>query len=404
MMTAGVTSTSLAVAAVLWYAYTAAVAVALPPCVYEGHLKTERDWLGYLANVSVMTTGRMTYHFSYPADRCCPNVLFYLEDQASVINARMNCWQKEAVLRPENDQVLRLTPRFTWSGCHLAHPNGVATYECAGGRSFATLTPGGDRPTTWFVAVSNCATLAGLDLRYRLEVFGHIGDCATTRTYGVVTTTTPAVEPPAPVAAAVRPNGHAAAAEIDDNACVIEGTLNETVNWYGFLANFSLLAGGGFRFKLSYPAAMQVQSVILYDARDVAKLRAGQNCWQKYGIVASPRVADQILDLSYRSSWNGCATRNATADGAPAVLVCTGQRRYDAPRNVFVAVSNCRGRPPALRLNYSFVVSGYEGDLCSAGGDVRRHWSRLVDVITVVIVVVFVLRVSNFTDDDDHRR
>lgn len=28
-----------------------------------------------------------------------------------------NCYQKEAVLRPENNQVINLTTRYTWSGC-----------------------------------------------------------------------------------------------------------------------------------------------------------------------------------------------------------------------------------------------------------------------------------------------
>ena len=86
------------------------------PCVFEGHLTTDKNWFGYLANISVVTTARMTFEFTYAADRCCQNVLFYTEDQTSIISARMNCWQKEYLLRPEDDQILRLTPRFSWSG------------------------------------------------------------------------------------------------------------------------------------------------------------------------------------------------------------------------------------------------------------------------------------------------
>jgi len=86
------------------------------PCVFEGHLKTDKNWYGYLANISVVTTARITFEFTYAADRCCQNVLFYTEDQTSIISARMNCWQKEYLLRPEDDQILRLTPRFSWSG------------------------------------------------------------------------------------------------------------------------------------------------------------------------------------------------------------------------------------------------------------------------------------------------
>lgn len=86
------------------------------PCIFEGHLRTDRSWFGYLANVTVVTTARMTFEFTYTADRCCPTILFYTDEQTSIINARMNCWQKEYLLRPEDDQMLRLTPRFAWSG------------------------------------------------------------------------------------------------------------------------------------------------------------------------------------------------------------------------------------------------------------------------------------------------
>ncbi|ELT88861.1 hypothetical protein CAPTEDRAFT_79953, partial [Capitella teleta] len=82
--------------------------------------------------------GRMTFEFTYPADRCCQNVLFYTEDQLAEISTRMNCWQKEYLLLPEYDQILRLTPRFTWSGCHITYPAGVPRYDCVGGRSFAS--------------------------------------------------------------------------------------------------------------------------------------------------------------------------------------------------------------------------------------------------------------------------
>jgi len=71
------------------------------PCIYEDHLVTDKNWFGYLANITIMTTGRLTFEFYYPADKCCQNILFYSEDQIAIINARMNCWQKEYLLRPE---------------------------------------------------------------------------------------------------------------------------------------------------------------------------------------------------------------------------------------------------------------------------------------------------------------
>ena len=78
------------------------------PCVYSGHLKTDRSWYGYLANISLAGgTGRLVFEFSYPAESCCLSVLFYHEDQLSIMSARTNCWQKEDLLRPDVDQILR---------------------------------------------------------------------------------------------------------------------------------------------------------------------------------------------------------------------------------------------------------------------------------------------------------
>lgn len=39
------------------------------PCLYEGHLKTDRNWFGFLANITIMTTGRMTFTFQVSSKR-----------------------------------------------------------------------------------------------------------------------------------------------------------------------------------------------------------------------------------------------------------------------------------------------------------------------------------------------
>ena len=79
------------------------------PCIYDGVIKTDLDWYGFLANVSIIYSGRIAFDFSYPVDRCCPSILFYMEEQISLLGSGMNCWQKESLLRHE-DQFLRLTP------------------------------------------------------------------------------------------------------------------------------------------------------------------------------------------------------------------------------------------------------------------------------------------------------
>jgi len=55
------------------------------PCVHEGHLKTDRNWFGYLANITIIGSGRLTFEFIYPVDRCCQNVLFYRQDQLAIM-------------------------------------------------------------------------------------------------------------------------------------------------------------------------------------------------------------------------------------------------------------------------------------------------------------------------------
>ena len=347
------------------------------PCIYDGTLKTDADWFGFLANVSIMDSGRMTFEFSYPAERCCQSILFYLEKQMNVLSARMNCWQKESFLRHEDDQILRLTPRFTWSGCHMVHPNGVSTYVCKGGRSF-TSKNSETGPTTWYLAVSNCASLRGLELTYHLEIIGHIGEC---RRFGIETTISP-VEP-TPVVA------ESASAQVSDKLCVIEGTLNTSSNWYGYIANLTLLAEGGFNFKLSYPYLRQVQNVILYNEEDISNIRAAQSCWQKEGIIRSRRVPDQILDLSYRSSWNGCVTRNSSQG---KVLTCEGKRRYNERRKIFIAVNNCKSRT-GLVLKYRFEVAGYEQSPCSLATTlISAKLNILLAVICTICRMAFVNR------------
>lgn len=381
------------------------------PCVYEDHLVTEKNWFGYLANITIMTTGRLTFEFSYPADKCCQNILFYSEDQMSIINARMNCWQKEYLLRPEEDQILRLTPRFSWSGCHMTHPNDIATYVCKGGRSFTVEQPG-DRPTTWYIAASNCATLQGLDLEYRMEIFGHIGDCRSTPHLATGDQPTASVSAagggggglfassaavlPSPRADMSARDPEVSSASASAATCVVEGDVNTTATWHGFFANISVVTGGGFSFRFTYPYHMQVQNVILYNEDDVLKLGWDRNCWQKEGLVHSHHVPEQIIDLSYRSSWNGCVSRNSSYGRN---LTCQGERRYDKPRRFYVAVSNCRA-VNGLLLSYRFEVFGYDvTDMCSAAETGRWRLVASAEtclrrIIAGCLAASFVLRLS----------
>ena len=69
-----------------------------------------------------------------------------------------SCAEREAVLRPENNQVINLTTRYTWSGCDITQgplPNGSMGdwYSCIGGRTFSSI-----RERWWFLVVDNCKT------------------------------------------------------------------------------------------------------------------------------------------------------------------------------------------------------------------------------------------------------
>jgi len=47
-----------------------------------------------------------------------------------------------------------------------------------------------------------------------------------------------------------------------ERVCIVSGDIRTTRNWYGFLRNLSLEAGGGYRFLFTYPSAMQVRDTL----------------------------------------------------------------------------------------------------------------------------------------------
>ncbi|KAK3541524.1 hypothetical protein QTP86_028648 [Hemibagrus guttatus] len=80
-----------------------------------------QDWV-FLTRFCFLTDfGRLDFKFRYPKSRCCQNILLYFDESSQwpAVYKRpdKDCYQKEAVLRPENNQVINLTTRYTWSGC-----------------------------------------------------------------------------------------------------------------------------------------------------------------------------------------------------------------------------------------------------------------------------------------------
>ena len=68
--------------------------------------------------------------------------------------AIQTCWQKEAVLKPENNQKITLTDRpiDRLSGC-LRYNTSTLVYKCKSGRSFRSA-----RQRWWYIALDNCAS------------------------------------------------------------------------------------------------------------------------------------------------------------------------------------------------------------------------------------------------------
>jgi len=107
--------------------------------------------------------------------------------------------------------------------------------------------------------------------------------------------------------------------------------------------------------------------------------------------LRSRNVPDQVLNLSVRSSWNGCLTKNSTTGGA-RMLECQGERRYEDARRMFIAVDNCRSLT-GLVLGYHVEIYGYntnDGGVCSrAASSVILQNSGLTKLTAAVVIVIY---------------
>lgn len=166
----------------------------------------------------------------------------------------------------------------------MTHPAGLPTYHCEGGRSFTVDQPtaglanlqsssgssvsgssgssgsssgGGSsssdfaapHPSTWYIAVSNCAALHGLELRYRLVVYGHVGECPPPHSAHPG----PGEQPQtAPSSAGYRSPQHGDDDDLTsedggmvlgqlapDVSCRVTGKINTTSTWHGSVCLFS---------------------------------------------------------------------------------------------------------------------------------------------------------------------
>ncbi|KAL2084239.1 hypothetical protein ACEWY4_019757 [Coilia grayii] len=134
----------------------------------RGIVNTKEDWV-FLTRFCFLTNfGRLDFKFRYPKARCCQNILLYFDDSSQwpAVYKRpdKDCYQKEAVLRPANNQVINLTTDYKWSGCTVEVEGDEETLSCVGGRSFRSV-----RERWWYIALSKCGG-DGLQLEYELKL------------------------------------------------------------------------------------------------------------------------------------------------------------------------------------------------------------------------------------------
>ncbi|XP_074075477.1 transmembrane protein 145 isoform X1 [Macrotis lagotis] len=132
----------------------------------RGNLSSKEDWVFLTRFCFLSDYGRLDFRFRYPEAQCCENILLYFDDPSqwpAVYKARdKDCLAKEAVIRPENNQVINLTTQYPWSGCQVVSEEGVRSLSCSSGRSFRSV-----RERWWYIALSKCGG-DGLQLEYEM--------------------------------------------------------------------------------------------------------------------------------------------------------------------------------------------------------------------------------------------
>ncbi|XP_028401841.1 transmembrane protein 145-like [Dendronephthya gigantea] len=135
--------------------------------ILDGEIATDRkDWQFVARFCFRKSLAKMTFHFVYPEDYCCQNVLLYFDNQWKRVYPQkmMNCSEKERALVPEYNQKITLSGADVHSGCYrVKSSGGKFNLNCGGRRSFISA-----RARWWYIAVSNCKSSKGLRLKYNM--------------------------------------------------------------------------------------------------------------------------------------------------------------------------------------------------------------------------------------------
>ena len=388
-------------------------------CILEGHLNSKNNWYGYIANVTVKLSASMHFEITYHSDRCCPNILFYLSDEAAMVREFMDCHQKELLLSPRDERMLQLSERNPWAGCQISRDKeGNDIMICKGSRSFSHNFSSFNSLTTWYVAVSDCFSFRGLDLFYRVNIVGNVGEChdisnnhqnyhsefnyysnhrnisfvqMDNLSYKAINKhATKAINPPDPLSHdnnhqiyihsnenfispyfstdPTQKNVHTPRQALDKRPsfhgseyCEYVGNVNSSHSWYGFMKNISIKKGGTLKYYFTQPVWAQTQNVILYREEDVVKLDWEMSCWEKEGLIPAMMIKYQIIDMHHRAFWAGC---RLVESGRHENLTCTGLKKFGEEQKVHLSLSNCRSHQGVL-LHYRLQIYGHDG-ACSS--------------------------------------
>ncbi|KAL1139755.1 hypothetical protein AAG570_006732, partial [Ranatra chinensis] len=119
--------------------------------------------------------GQFEYSIVYDKEYAVQNLLLYYDSEQqwpSVYKSNKTCDQREAVLNRRLNQIVSLTVSDVGSGCTEAVSNKSTLIQCHQARRFRSA-----RERWWFLAISNCNSTKGLNLKYRfLMTNGPSGD------------------------------------------------------------------------------------------------------------------------------------------------------------------------------------------------------------------------------------
>ncbi|XP_064122889.1 transmembrane protein 145-like isoform X2 [Macrobrachium nipponense] len=153
-----------------WVMVTALLVPSATEAKYiEGEVKTAEKWAFITRFCFLSSDGTFTFDVEYDIDYATEKLLLYYDSPhqwPAVYKSEKTCEEREAVMKRENNQVINLTLYSMNSECEIIRSSGdKATYQCRGSRSFRSV-----RERWWFIAVSNCESTKGLQLKYKITM------------------------------------------------------------------------------------------------------------------------------------------------------------------------------------------------------------------------------------------